>query len=181
MSTDTTLSPADLIRQKLEQAQWSAQHQEEQKYRELRVSRFLAHGRYDTYRRWQCRCEPCKEANAEYARAYRTKKRLEQYGTEQDRRFKSPEDPKSVTPRALKPITHGTNSGYVRGKCRCEPCRAAHAAEGRKFREREKQRKKFSGRTHGLKTTYTAGCRCTPCTEARREYDRQRYKGEEND
>lgn len=34
-----------------------------------------------------------------------------------------------------KPIPHGTNTGYTYHKCRCEECKAAHTAKGKKFRE----------------------------------------------
>ena len=30
-------------------------------------------------------------------------------------------------------------------------------------------------RTHGLRSTYTAGCRCTPCTDANSDYQMTRY------
>ena len=30
--------------------------------------------------------------------------------------------------------------------------------------------------THGLRATYTAGCRCTPCTDANDDYQVNRYQ-----
>lgn len=34
----------------------------------------------------------------------------------------------------------------------------------------------FRNRTHGLRSTYKAGCRCKPCTVANREYHRPRMR-----
>ena len=66
-----------------------------------------------------CRCEPCRLAKREVARAYRERKRT---GT-----------PFVRTP-TVRTIPHGTRTGYVYG-CRCGECRAAQAAYTRKRRE----------------------------------------------
>jgi hypothetical protein len=41
----------------------------------------------------------------------------------------------------LKPITHGTNTGYRR-KCRCELCKKAHSEGNKKYRNGERREKK---------------------------------------
>lgn len=37
-------------------------------------------------------------------------------------------------------VTHGTLRGYSKFKCRCDGCRAAKSEDGRKYRERRRQR-----------------------------------------
>ena len=61
---------------------------------------------------------------------------------------------------------------YVRG-CRCDDCRESHALRMRRFRVVARYRRK--GATHGSYSTYVNyACRCDPCMEAKREYDRTR-------
>jgi len=59
---------------------------------------------------------------------------------------------------------HGTENGYKNLLCRCEPCRAAHAAHHRTLRTRPIA---ADDPRHGLYHTYTNhDCRCRPCTDA---------------
>ena len=69
----------------------------------------MKHGSYSTYTSG-CRCRPCKDAAAAYARDYRA----------------------GVRTRA--PASHGTYSRYTAG-CRCPECRAANAEYKRERRE----------------------------------------------
>ena len=84
---------------------------------------------------------------------------------------------------------HGYTA-YTRG-CRCDECRQAKAdyMRGRRAMARYKAQKHTDGRpgpgvarylapkaTHGTRAGYDEhGCRCEPCTAARRESDR-RYR-----
>lgn len=40
----------------------------------------------------------------------------------------------------VKPFVHGTRNAYKRGKCRCEPCRAAMRAYEAKYRAENRER-----------------------------------------
>jgi hypothetical protein len=64
---------------------------------------------------------------------------------------------------------HGSPSTYNNRKCRCEECRAAHAADvGRRWAERaERLKTDPTLAPHGKATTYSNwGCRCDPCAKA---------------
>lgn len=50
-------------------------------------------------------------------------------------------DEKAFTPSRLHKWSHGTRHGYDFHKCRCEPCKAAHAKYQRQQRARRKERK----------------------------------------
>jgi hypothetical protein len=41
-------------------------------------------------------------------------------------------------------VVHGTNSGYVRYRCRCRECKDAHAERNRRHREEAKKRRSAS-------------------------------------
>ena len=71
---------------------------------------------------------------------------------------------------------HG-RSGYRNLGCRCPICRAANTADGRGWRGRrdhggpgDRYHLSALSRTHGIRATYTAGCRCAECCEAERTY-----------
>lgn len=59
---------------------------------------------------------------------------------------------------------------YVHGRCRCQPCRAAHNAYQRAARLRREQALADAGGQgpmHGTESTYVNWrCRCEPCTTA---------------
>lgn len=65
-----------------------------------------------------------------------------------------------AVPRASKPITHGTNAGYVRG-CRCEPCVMGHRTYHREYwaRRRAEAQAKIADVYHGTAYGYQLGCR----------------------
>jgi hypothetical protein len=63
------------------------------------------------------------------------------------------------------PVRHGTKAGYIHGACRCDACRAAHAAWLREYRGRLAVRE-VPARFHGTLTGYTLwSCRCARCRE----------------
>lgn len=113
------------------------------------------HGLTATYQAG-CRCEPCKVAQAAYAKErYEARKR----GDVRTR------------PAAKE---HGTRPMYAAG-CTCEECRAAEAAyqRGRRL-ERNGGVSRRRERQHGQRSTYRAGCRCDECTAAQSAYNRER-------
>lgn len=59
---------------------------------------------------------------------------------------------------------HGSDSGYTQ-RCRCDACRAAHAAVT--VLRRAEKATRLDEAPHGTANTYTNwGCRCAPCTAA---------------
>jgi hypothetical protein len=83
--------------------------------------------------------------------------------------------------RKKQPIIHGTSYMYSRG-CRCDECRLTwnRRAKERRDHKIELYYKEHPDETRPVKrsvqcgtlTGYTRGCRCDPCTKARREYMR---------
>ena len=74
-------------------------------------------------------------------------------------------------------VQHGLRSTYVNWKCRCDSCKAAHAALLKeKYADRVARLKADpSIREHGTVATYNGwGCRCAPCTQASNEYQSAR-------
>lgn len=71
-------------------------------------------------------------------------------------------------------IKHGTDSGYSNGKCRCGPCRAAHAASQRAWIKSRKPYEFNAEDPHGEVRMYGRGCRCRSCLDAWRDYYRAR-------
>lgn len=69
-----------------------------------------------------------------------------------------------VAPRKPAPIVHGTLHAYSRRGCRCEKCRAVHAAHWREYRAKPKT---WPNWAHGRVTTYGGGCRCEKCRAAK--------------
>jgi len=70
---------------------------------------------------------------------------------------------------------HGTPNGYNNHHCHCDTCTDAWATTTRTRRWGAGQRTRAEylaacHRTHGIRATYTAGCRCTPCKTAERDY-----------
>lgn len=68
---------------------------------------------------------------------------------------------------------HGTDSTYVNHGCRCEECKAAHAAYQRTAASSRKERLRANPAlvVHGTTSTYTNWlCRCEPCRQAWSEY-----------
>ena len=65
--------------------------------------------------------------------------------------------------------THGKPATYMKGGCRCDECRAAHAAFQKAARLRRQQRLAENPdlAVHGDANTYSNWrCRCKPCTAA---------------
>ena len=84
----------------------------------------VVHGTVDGYRNHGCRCEPCREVGAEYARSLMTPcpggcGRLV-HGRYRPERMCIKCRAKAKT----KPITHGSETDYKKG-CRCAKCTAA--------------------------------------------------------
>ena len=75
----------------------------------------------------------------------------------------SPDDPR-----------HGTANGYHNLKCRCQPCKTAHAASVREKREARRLRGLPPGDPrHGKESTYTNWrCPCDLCRIAHTDYNR---------
>ena len=69
------------------------------------------HGSLNGYINSRCRCQPCRDAQAAYQRAYRGVIVL------------SRDDPR-----------HGTTNGYQNYGCRCRNCRTAQADAWRDYR-----------------------------------------------
>lgn len=68
---------------------------------------------------------------------------------------------------------HGTVTGYITHKCRCDDCRKAYAGWGRAARRR-RAATPLPEEQHGKNTTYiNYMCRCTPCTQAHAQYQRE--------
>lgn len=57
---------------------------------------------------------------------------------------------------------HGTSNGYGNLGCRCEECRAAHAANHAAYIKRQRAAGRVVGR-HGSSVAYDTGCRCDMC------------------
>ena len=68
------------------------------------------HGTLSAYLNHDCRCDPCKAANAANQRRYRAEKKKQE----------------------VPPEVHGTDNGYTNYGCREACCRAAHAAARRR-------------------------------------------------
>lgn len=76
----------------------------------------VTHGKRYTYTKKRCRCDKCKEANAEYKLTKTTYHRSIQASP--DRQSLSP-DAQAI----LDKVTHGTLSAYEWYGCRCEKCK----------------------------------------------------------
>lgn len=57
---------------------------------------------------------------------------------------------------------HGTSNGYGNCGCRCDACRAAHAATHAAYIKRQREEGRVVGR-HGSSVAYDTGCRCDVC------------------
>lgn len=82
----------------------------------------LAHGKRSTYTKHKCRCDLCKEANAEYKRNK----------TAHYRSLQASETREDLSPDAqalLGELTHGVLSTYEWYQCRCRLCKAAKARQ----------------------------------------------------
>lgn len=63
---------------------------------------------------------------------------------------------------------HGKNSTYTGLGCRCDPCRLAHNAAVKAFRNRDKP---IPDHVHGSINGYNNyRCRCDSCAQAKDEY-----------
>lgn len=67
-----------------------------------------------------------------------------------------------VKPMADDDPRHGTTNGYGNIGCRCDPCRAAHAAHHAAYMRRKREAGEVIG-THGSSVAYDSGCRCDTC------------------
>ena len=109
-----------------------------------------------------CRCEECKQANAE--RHYKERKKREA--------------------KTLDPLDsrHGTYSFYTNFGCRCESCTVAHSEYNEPYHEAWRRRQGIgpiapraipagidpNDRRHGTVNFYSYHkCRCRPCTDAK--------------
>lgn len=63
---------------------------------------------------------------------------------------------------------HGTPNGYGNLGCRCDACRAAHAANHAAYMKRKRDAGEVVG-THGSSVAYDTGCRCDTCRLAHNE------------
>jgi hypothetical protein len=63
---------------------------------------------------------------------------------------------------------HGSPSTYKNWGCRCDHCKAAHAAEQRRLRANRIARRDEATLPHGSPSTYfNWGCRCEDCKAAK--------------
>lgn len=70
-------------------------------------------------------------------------------------------------------IPHGTRSGYDMYACKCDACKEAKNAAGRKHYANCVSRPVPDGVEHGREATYNHyGCRCDSCRSANAEYRR---------
>lgn len=60
---------------------------------------------------------------------------------------------------------HGTVNGYGNLGCRCDACRAAHAAAHSEYIRRKRAEGRVVG-SHGSSVAYDTGCRCDVCRQA---------------
>lgn len=69
---------------------------------------------------------------------------------------------------------HGTTNGYGNHHCRCERCRAAHAAKHSEYmrKVRSDQSLVQPDAQHGTPYRYDVGCRCAECRTAHNEKSR---------
>ena len=73
----------------------------------------------------------------------------------------------SCMPRVYKQLTdddprHGTSNGYGNLGCRCDRCKAAHAAAHAKYMKARRDAGQVIG-SHGSSVAYDTGCRCDKC------------------
>lgn len=84
-----------------------------------------------------------------------------------------------LSERHSRPIIHGTLTGYSHHKCRCDACKAVKKKHARDW-------KIWTGRLRDLRprnvralcgsySKYKAGCRCTACTQAKEDYQKDYY------
>lgn len=81
---------------------------------------------------------------------------------------------------------HGTTSGYINLKCRCDRCRRAFAEDPGTRRRNERYRRKIGMKSreeylasierakHGTESKYAQGCRCDDCKRASADARRRR-------
>ena len=84
-------------------------------------------------------------------------------------------------------VRHGTRSGYMNARCRCEACTAANRASCYAWNEanpdklaiiKERCRAKAlesAPHRRGTVAKYALGCRCDRCRHAARQYNKRRY------
>lgn len=77
------------------------------------------HGTYNGYQNLNCRCQPCRDANAEYVRKRRSGRAAE-----------IAENPRRAE--------HGRVSTYHNWGCRCDRCTEAHRFAKRRQRARRR-------------------------------------------
>ena len=69
-------------------------------------------------------------------------------------------------------LRHGTGYAYGKHKCRCDACRTYQNT--RVAANRAARLARVGELTHGIRSTYDAGCRCTKCQGVRRKaYERE--------
>ena len=75
-------------------------------------------------------------------------------------------------PRPPKPWPHGRPGAFITHKCRCDICLPAY----RLYKQREHAKRRATNRpvTHGTRTGYDDGCRCSECQDAMISYLRER-------
>ena len=159
-----------------------------------------AHGSYPAYKLKNCRCEPCRDANAIYNRNYRKRKdmvdsgevTMDDYGrlpwldkgSNLDAPVKRRVSPNEIqTQLPLKNFfndpedpRHGTTNGYISG-CRCDGCKNAKMEYQKQYTldKLEEMKNDPNHEFHGTYTGYTIGCKCDDCKNAKMEYNKQ-YK-----
>ena len=113
------------------------------------MSEDTKHGTRSTYVQYGCRCVRCQDANTEFFRTYR--ERRKEFLASNDER-----------------LIHGTIYAHQVLDCRCERCKSA----GRVYRAKRCALFRAGHLPHVQHGTHLAynsyGCRCEPCREADR-------------
>lgn len=74
----------------------------------------------------------------------------------------------------MNPWRHGTITGYMNHRCRCDDCKQAASTY---TRERRNRGLPIPEHSHGSNSTYVNyRCRCQPCKDAHAAYHRQYQK-----
>jgi len=159
-----------------------------------------AHGSYAAYKLKNCRCEPCRDANAIYNRDLKKRQNMVDSGevTRDDYGRLPRLDKGSNLDAPVKrnvslneiqtklPVKnffndpndprHGTTNGYKVG-CRCDPCRNADSEYKKQYKldRLQEMQNDPDHKFHGTPNGYIIGCRCDPCRNADSEHHKQ-YK-----
>ena len=160
-----------------------------------------AHGSHAAYKLHNCRCEPCRDANAIYARDLKKRKDMvdsgevarDDYGMlpwfDKGSNLEVPVK-RRISPNEIQiqlPLKnlfndpndprHGTYTGYT-ANCPCDDCRNAGSEYKKQYKLDilEEMKNDPNHKYHGTTTGYTANCKCDDCSDAKKEYNKKYRK-----